>query len=63
MTYGWNTHKTNSGYSWAITRTVFDEASGHGQTTIIKSGFRTTYARAMHQAKRWCLYFRKGGVA
>jgi hypothetical protein len=63
MAYGFHTTKTESGFAWAIVRTEWSDALGHSVTTTVKNGVRATRAQALGSAKRWVLFFRKGGVA
>jgi hypothetical protein len=61
MTYGFRTTKTAQGFEWAITRTEWNEAAGRSFTTEPKSGFASTRAKALGMAKKWVLFFRRGG--
>lgn len=63
MAYGFTTTKNENGFAWAITRTEWNEEIQKGVTTIVKSGIRATRAQAMGAAKKWVLFFRRGGVA
>lgn len=55
MTYGWNTHKTATGYRWEVTKFVYGEG-----TTVVFSGECDTRAKAVRQAKRHVLPLRRG---
>lgn len=61
MTYGFSTTKTISGYNWVITRTEWSDEIGRAISTIVKSGVCATRAKALGAAKRWVLFFRRGG--
>lgn len=63
MTHGWTTTKTATGFKWEVTRTEWDAALGKSITTSLRDGVLPTRARAMSIAKKWALYFRRGGVA
>lgn len=61
MTHGFTTTKTASGFAWTITETVWSDHLARAVTTIVQSGVRPTRAQAMGAAKRWVLFFRRGG--
>ena len=61
MTHGFSTTKTAQGFNWAITRTVWDEAAGRSFTSTLKSGDENTRAKALGRAKKWVVFFRRGG--
>ena len=58
MAYSWNTKQTATGFEWAITCTTYETG-----TTTLKSGKSATRAKAMGIAKKWVIFFRRGGVA
>ena len=58
MAYSWKTQKTETGFEWAITGTTHENG-----TVILKSGHSATRAKAAGIAKKWVLFFRRGGVA
>jgi len=55
MAYSWKTTKTETGFDWAITGTTSEG------TIILKSGHSATRAKAMGIAKKWVVFFRRGG--
>ena len=61
MTHGWTTTKTKAGFDWAITQTVWNAEAGRSFTTTLKAGSEATRAKAMGRAKKWVLFFRRGG--
>lgn len=61
MTHGFRTTKTAQGFEWAITRTEWNEAAGRSFTTELKAGVSATRAKALGAAKKWVLFFRRGG--
>lgn len=61
MTHGWNTRQTQDGFKWAITQTVWSDEAGRAVTTTLKAGMAPTRARATGLARRWVLFFRRGG--
>lgn len=56
MSHGWNTTKTAAGYVWTVTRFIYG-----GGTTTLQTGTCPTRAQAAGRAKKWVLYYRKGG--
>ncbi len=62
-TYGWNTKKTETGFTSIVTKHVSRKtpnADGqYADTTIVKRFSGSTRARVMGAAKRWCLYYRR----
>lgn len=54
MTYGWNTKKTETGF-------IAKVYSYDDHMEILKSARFPTRARAEGFAKRWVLYYRRGG--
>ena len=61
MTYGWNTTQTDQGFNWSIVRTEWNAEIGRATCTTIKAGASATRAQATGAAKRWVLFFRRGG--
>jgi len=61
MTHGWNTTKTEAGFEWNVTRTVWDAEANRAVSTVLKSGVCGTRAQAAGASKRWVLFFRRGG--
>lgn len=62
MTYGWTTTKNEAGFTWAVTSTEWSEELGRGVSKVLKSGSVATRAKASGAAKRWVLFFRRGGA-
>jgi hypothetical protein len=62
MAYGFQTTKTAQGFVWGVTRTEWNEELGRAVTTLLKSGLAPTRAKATGIAKRWTLFFRRGGA-
>jgi hypothetical protein len=62
MAHGFNTTKTADGYSWTITATEWSDDLGKAITTVVKSGTKATRAQALGAAKKWVLFFRRGGA-
>lgn len=62
MTYGFNTTKNGNSYNWTITRTEWIAELDRAVTTIVKAGTKATRAQALGAAKKWVLFFRRGGV-
>lgn len=54
MIHGWNTEKTAESFIWR----VYSFQRGIGQVTL-QSGICTTRAKAMGQAKKWVLFYRR----
>lgn len=61
MAYGFTTTKTAAGFTWAITATEWNAELGKAVTTTLKAGASATRAQATGAAKRWVLFFRRGG--
>jgi hypothetical protein len=61
MAYGWHTTQTETGFTWAITLTTWNADLGRATTSTIKAGASPSRARATGAAKRWVLFFRRGG--
>lgn len=61
MAHGFSTTQTTAGFAWSVTRTIWDANLGRAVTTTLKSGNRPTRAQATGAAKRWVLFFRRGG--
>ena len=61
MTHGFTTTKTATGFDWAITQTTWDAEAGRAFTTTLKAGSEATRAKALGRAKKWVLFFRRGG--
>jgi len=61
MAYSWNTKQTATGFEWAITCTVWNADENKARTEVLVNGQATTRAKAMGIAKKWVLFFRKGG--
>jgi hypothetical protein len=59
--FGRTTTKTPEGFAWKVTSTVWDETAQKAVTTTLKSGVRATRAQALTPAKKWLVYFRRGG--
>jgi hypothetical protein len=62
MTHGFRTTKTAEGFEWAIVRTEWNESAGRSFSTVIKSGLTSTRAKSLGMAKKWVLFFRRGGA-
>lgn len=57
MIFSWNTHKLSAGqYAWS----VYSYEYGVGQINR-KAGMCPTRAQAIGRAKKWVLYFKRGG--
>lgn len=61
MTHGFSTTQTATGFNWNIARTEWNEELGKGVTTIVKTGTAATRAKALGAAKKWVIFFRRGG--
>lgn len=59
MTHGWNTTQTEAGFTWSVTQTTWQ--ADRANTVTLKAGRATTRAQATGAAKRWVLFFRRGG--
>lgn len=52
--YGWQTTKTDRGFSWTV------HSVSYGAPTVVhQSGVCRTRAQAMGRAKKWVLYYRR----
>ena len=54
MVITWNTSITAAGFEWQVI-----EVGHKVETKVLKSGRCSTRARAVGQAKRWCLYLKR----
>ena len=63
MCFGYSTTKTPAGFGWSVHRTEWNADLQRGVSTVLKSGTLPTRARATGQARRWTLFFRRGGQA
>lgn len=61
MAFSRTTTKTANGFDWAVSRVEWCEVAGRAITTVLKSGSTNTRAKAEGAAKRWILFFRRGG--
>jgi hypothetical protein len=58
MAHSFRTNQTKTGFNWAVVAIEYGQPE-----TILKSGTASTRAKATGAAKRWTLFFRRGGVA
>jgi hypothetical protein len=61
MAHGFNTTQTANGFNWSVTRIEWSEELGRSITTVLKAGTKPTRAQATGAAKKWVLFFRRGG--